>query len=100
MRAEKNVCLTVRGVCRSEVSLLSGLNHENIVRLVGFCKNPLSLVMEYLPEGDLLHFLRERKRNEVDLATKLNIALDIAKGTLGLASCVGTPRQLTHLGGW
>jgi hypothetical protein len=51
-------------------------NHKT----TGFCKTPLSLVMEYLPEGDLLHFLRERKKNEVDLSTKMTIALDIARG--------------------
>jgi hypothetical protein len=47
--------------------------------------------MEYLPEGDLLHYLRERKKSEVDLSTKMTIALDIAKGM-----CPRFLRALTH----
>ncbi len=60
---------------------MSGLEHENIVQLVGFCKSPLSLVMEFLPDGDLTTFLRKRKRNDIDWITKVSIALDIAQGT-------------------
>jgi len=35
----------------------SCLNHENIVRLYGITQKPLSMVMEFVPAGDLRHLL-------------------------------------------
>jgi serine/threonine protein kinase len=35
----------------------SCLNQENIVRLYGISQQPLSMVMEFVPSGDLRHLL-------------------------------------------
>ncbi|KAL6041851.1 Pleckstrin y domain [Balamuthia mandrillaris] len=64
---------------RSEVILMSGLErHPHVVSFLGFCKKPLSLVMEFLPDGDLWNFLRKNKK--LGWLARIKIALDIAKG--------------------
>jgi len=63
---------------------MSGLLHPNVVTLVGFCRKPLSLVMEYLPDSDLFHFLREHP--QLDWKTRISIALDVANGMCFLHS--------------
>ena len=32
----------------------SALNHPNVVKLIGCCMNPCALVMEFVPNGNLL----------------------------------------------
>ena len=44
-----------------EVSMMSKLEHSNLVRLYGIMLNPLRMVMEMCEEGDLLHALRDGK---------------------------------------
>lgn len=41
--------------------------HQNIVSLVGCCtlQEPKFLVIEYVPFGDLLHWLRRRRRKTI-----------------------------------
>ena len=47
-----------------EIKLMKMIGyHRNIVNLVG-CSSinkPLCLIVEYMPNGDLLHFLRKRR---------------------------------------
>src|SRR3990167_9153657 len=68
------------------------LDHPNIVKLVGICKKPLRIVMEFITGGDLHHLIRKEQTNSEGgkyfepLAEKLPwklrylIMLDIAKG--------------------
>lgn len=42
---------------KQEVYLMNCLNQENIVRLYGISQQPLSMVMEFVPSGDLRHLL-------------------------------------------
>jgi len=70
---------------RSEVIMMSGLDHPNVVELIGFTKDPLSLVMEFV-DTDLMHFLQDNPREDVHWTTRLAIALDIANGMLCLHS--------------
>ncbi|KAL6052703.1 protein kinase [Balamuthia mandrillaris] len=53
--------------------------HANVVQFLGVClRQPnLCLVSEYIPDGDLLHLLRN---NNLFLRTKLELALGIAAG--------------------
>ena len=50
-------------------SLLSHSNfsHPNIVKVLGVCvdNDPVYIIMELMPAGDLLKFLREAKRDDV-----------------------------------
>ena len=49
---------------REEIKIMKTIGyHRNIVNLVGCStiKKPLGLIVEYMPYGDLLHFLRQRR---------------------------------------
>jgi len=93
----------VRKLFMKEAKLLTGLHHENIVRMYGICRNPLTIVMEYVvfdfsPFG---HFRRDIKVNTLDMflseiaqISKIEdnefdhlipkIAVDVSKGLLHL----------------
>ena len=47
-----------------EIQLMKSVGfHSNIVNMLGCCtiKHPMCLVVEYVPYGDLLHYLRKRR---------------------------------------
>eukprot|EP01132_Coremiostelium_polycephalum_P008525 gene8525-10480_t len=76
---------------RRECWVMSGLDHPNIVRLEGLCLDPLSIVTEYLPEGNLHRFLQLQRESpqfsgRLDWALCLELALDIASGMTFLHS--------------
>ncbi|XP_057317296.1 discoidin domain-containing receptor 2-like isoform X2 [Hydractinia symbiolongicarpus] len=50
-----------------EVDVMARLQHENVVRLLGVCKEPpVLMVVEYMENGDLNQFLRDRKPAQTD----------------------------------
>ena len=52
---------------REETEMMKAIGyHKNVVNLIGCSTNykPLCLVVEYMSNGDLLHYLRDR-RNKV-----------------------------------
>jgi len=66
-----------------ELSVLSELSHSKIVRLLGVCTSPHTMVLEYYSMGsldDLLH----RERMQLSVGHCLSIALDIALGMVYL----------------
>ncbi|KAI7727125.1 hypothetical protein M8C21_008077 [Ambrosia artemisiifolia] len=70
---------------QSEISVLTKFRHRNIVALLGYCLdgNERLLVFEYMPQGTLSRFLFNWEREglkPLDWATRLVIALDVAKG--------------------
>ncbi|MFT7815664.1 tyrosine-protein kinase Fer-like isoform X1 [Arapaima gigas] len=75
----------------SEARILKQYDHPNIVKLIGVCtqRQPIYIVMELVPGGDFLSFLRKKKD---DLKTKqlLKFALDAAAGMayLELKNCI------------
>uniref|UniRef100_A0A8C5R0I6 TNNI3 interacting kinase n=1 Tax=Leptobrachium leishanense TaxID=445787 RepID=A0A8C5R0I6_9ANUR len=67
--------------CR-EVSILSRLNHPCVIQFVGAClddPSQFAIVTQYISGGSLFSLLHEQKRN-LDLQSKLIIAIDVAKG--------------------
>ncbi|CAL5211335.1 unnamed protein product [Lathyrus oleraceus] len=74
----------------TELELLSNTNHENIVRLIGYCaeNEHRMLVYEYIRMGSLEDHLLNRYDGEhlgiLDWDTRLRIAYEIAKGVLYL----------------
>ncbi|XP_040262638.1 serine/threonine-protein kinase TNNI3K isoform X1 [Bufo bufo] len=67
--------------CR-EVSILCRLNHPCIIQFVGAClddPSQFAIVTQYVSGGSLFSLLHEQKRN-LDLQSKLIIAVDVAKG--------------------
>ncbi|XP_073030429.1 serine/threonine/tyrosine-protein kinase HT1-like [Primulina eburnea] len=65
-----------------EVTLLSRLHHQNIIKLVGACRKPLvfCIVTEYLAEGSLRAYLHKLEHKSLPFQKLISMALDIARG--------------------
>lgn len=45
-----------------EVKVMAGLRHANVVRLLGVCRDdPMCMIVEYMANGDLNQFLKEKE---------------------------------------
>lgn len=55
-----NCAYVSRADFERDVRILGALEDENIARVLGVCSSeePLCVLMEYLPQGDLCNFLR------------------------------------------
>ncbi|XP_027176799.1 serine/threonine-protein kinase STY13 isoform X3 [Coffea eugenioides] len=63
-----------------EVTMMSRVKHENLVKFIGACKDPLMvLVTELLPGMSLRKYLVSIRPKQLDLHVALNYALDIAR---------------------
>jgi len=71
----------------AEAEILKQYDHPNIVRLLGVCtdKEPVYIVMELMPGGDFLHFLRSHGINQ-SIYQLTKFCLDAALGMEYLAS--------------
>ncbi|MCJ8730435.1 hypothetical protein PDJAM_G00184440 [Pangasius djambal] len=74
---------------RRQVDMFSKLNHTNIVRLLGLCKDaePHYMILEYIDLGDLKQFLRISKSKDeklkpqpISTKTKVSICAQVAAG--------------------
>ncbi|EFA78013.1 leucine-rich repeat-containing protein [Heterostelium album PN500] len=66
---------------RRECWILSGLDHhENIVGLLGLCLNPLAIVTEFLPDGNLHGYLNKQSGKRLPWKLAIELSLDIALG--------------------
>ncbi|KAL3311415.1 hypothetical protein Ciccas_010004 [Cichlidogyrus casuarinus] len=65
-----------------EASMMTSLNHVNLVRLFGIsiCENSFYLVCEYLPNGSLVDFLRSRGKSKIEMAHVITFSMDICAG--------------------
>ncbi|KAK5576072.1 hypothetical protein RB653_007210 [Dictyostelium firmibasis] len=70
---------------RRECWVMSELEHPNIVQLKGLCLDPLCIVTEYLPHGNLYSFLHKPEM-EFSWLFRLKVALDISSGMAFLHS--------------
>ena len=87
---------------QQEASIMSMFVHPNLVRMLGITIQPLRMVLEFVPCGDLFHLLHPKRTDESpddEAATcipydkfpwrlRLLIALDIAKGMRRLSATV------------
>ncbi|WOL12576.1 hypothetical protein Cni_G21343 [Canna indica] len=66
----------------AEVTYLSQLRHPNLVKLIGYCSeaNNKLLVYEYMHRGSLENHLFRRGVQPIPWPTRLNIAINIARG--------------------
>ncbi|CAL1400411.1 unnamed protein product [Linum trigynum] len=63
-----------------EVNMMSKVKHENLVKFIGACKDPLmAIVTELLPGMSLRKFLFSIRPNKLELPLALSFALDIAR---------------------
>uniref|UniRef100_A0A3B5L4W1 non-specific protein-tyrosine kinase n=1 Tax=Xiphophorus couchianus TaxID=32473 RepID=A0A3B5L4W1_9TELE len=71
----------------SEARILKQYNHPNIVKLIGVCtqRQPIYIVMELVPGGDFLSFLR-KKKDELKTKQLVRFAVDAAAGMAYLES--------------
>ncbi|KAI3474386.1 hypothetical protein Pfo_029247 [Paulownia fortunei] len=63
-----------------EVTMMSKVKHENLVKFIGACKDPLMVIVtELLPGMSLRKYLGSLRPKQLDLPVALNFALDIAR---------------------
>ncbi|KAL0347560.1 UNVERIFIED_CONTAM: Serine/threonine/tyrosine-protein kinase HT1 [Sesamum calycinum] len=63
-----------------EVTMMSRVKHENLVKFIGACKDPLMVIVtELLPGMSLRKYLGSIRPKQLDLHVALNFALDIAR---------------------
>nr|KAG5689759.1 hypothetical protein BaRGS_031160 [Batillaria attramentaria] len=62
--------------------VLHQVRHKNLVRLLGVCSSmePVYFVMEYMPNGSLLDFLRQDSGQLVKLPVIVKMAAQISDG--------------------
>ncbi|KAK4420547.1 Chitin elicitor receptor kinase [Sesamum alatum] len=65
----------------AELKVLTNVHHLNLVRLIGYCvEGSLFLVYEYIENGNLSQHLRGSGREPLPWSTRVQIALDSARG--------------------
>ncbi|KAI9127968.1 hypothetical protein K1719_000961 [Acacia pycnantha] len=65
----------------AELKVLTHVHHLNLVRLIGYCiESCLFLVYEYIENGNLGQHLRGSGRESLSWPTRVQIALDAARG--------------------
>ncbi|XP_054613636.1 tyrosine-protein kinase Fer isoform X1 [Dunckerocampus dactyliophorus] len=71
----------------SEARILKQYDHSNIVKLIGVCtqRQPIYIVMELVPGGDFLSFLR-KKKDELKTKQLVRFSVDAAAGMAYLES--------------
>jgi len=70
----------------NEMKLMSRLQHENVVAILGACvTSPLCMITEYYGKGSLFHFLhRTRPKPNLSLEQQLKLCIGTARGLLYL----------------
>ncbi|KAL2466269.1 Chitin elicitor receptor kinase 1 [Abeliophyllum distichum] len=65
----------------AELKVLTHVHHLNLVRLIGYCvEGSLFLVYEFIENGNLSQHLRGSGRDPLPWSTRVQIALDSARG--------------------
>lgn len=72
-----NVPIEKKDLFIKELDILTRLHHPNIVQFLGYVSNPFIIVMEYLPQGELLKFINNNRL--LTNKKKLKICLDILR---------------------
>ncbi|CAN1134187.1 Serine/threonine/tyrosine-protein kinase HT1 [Linum perenne] len=63
-----------------EINMMSRVKHDNLVKFIGACKDPLmAIVTELLPGMSLRKYLTSIRPNKLELPLALSFALDIAR---------------------
>lgn len=61
-----------------EIDVLTKIHHPNVVQLMGYVTDPFIIVMEYLPNGELLEYIQKHKWS-LSISKKIDICLDILR---------------------
>ena len=75
-------------VARQEISILSGLKHDNIVSMIGLTLKPLAIILELAPLGNLKEILEAYKKNLCKLSAFIiqQVAVQISSAFVYLHS--------------
>ncbi|KAK3734269.1 hypothetical protein QZH41_008856 [Actinostola sp. cb2023] len=84
---KENVSELVKQKFLSEAAILKQYDHPNIVKLIGICsdREPVYIVMELMPGGDFLVFLRQ-SNGQLNISQLVKFSIDAASGMEYLAS--------------
>lgn len=72
---DQNIAANEKALVMREFDIMAKLHHPNIVQFLGYIDDPLIIVMEYIPNGNLLSNLEKLKSKE-----RISIMKDILKG--------------------
>ena len=72
-----NICKKEKELVLREFEIMTKLHHPNIVQFLGYIDEPFIIVMEYIPNGDLLENIEKRSLTKEN---KKNIMRDILQG--------------------
>ncbi|KAJ6806449.1 serine/threonine-protein kinase HT1-like isoform X1 [Iris pallida] len=71
---------TLKGRFIREVNMMCRVKHENLVKFIGACKDPIMVIAtELLPGTSLKNYLNSIRPGKLDLRTTISFALDIAR---------------------
>tara|TARA_B100001093_G_scaffold513954_1_gene586951 strand:+ start:1984 stop:2970 length:987 start_codon:yes stop_codon:yes gene_type:complete len=73
----KNICENEKNLVLREFDIMTKLHHPNIVQFLGYIDDPFIIVMEYIPNGDLLENI---VKNTLTKSQKKNIMINILQG--------------------
>lgn len=76
----------------NELDTLIKIHHPNIVQIFGFVQEPFAIVMEYLPNKDLLHYIK--CKTNINIHNKISICVDVLRGLEYLHN--RNPNSLIH----
>lgn len=71
------ICAKEKELVLREIEIMTKLHHPNIVQFLGYIDKPFIIIMEYIPNKDLLTFINEKKLKSSE---KKTIMKDILQG--------------------
>ncbi|KAK9167950.1 hypothetical protein Syun_000090 [Stephania yunnanensis] len=71
--------VALEGRFAREISMMSRVKHNNLVKFIGACKDPMVIVTELLPGMSLRKYLIDIRPKQLDLIVAIGFALDIAR---------------------
>ena len=72
-----NICANEKSLVLREFDIMTKMHHPNIVQFLGYIDDPFIIVMEYIPNGDLLQNIEKKTLSK---SQKKNIMKDILQG--------------------
>ncbi len=72
----------------AEATIMKEMKHSNLVQLLGICTRepPYYIITEYMPNGNLLDYIRQQNRDEIGPTILLYFAVQIASAMAYLES--------------
>ena len=86
-----NICKNEKELVLREFEIMTKLHHPNIVQFLGYIDKPFIIVMEYIPNGDLLENINKRTLSKEN---KKKIMKDILQGLVYIHNRL--PYSLIH----